>query len=103
GVSDGEYYLASDVAPIVEHTRQVIYLDDGEMVTLTPQGLHTATIAHVPVDKEVHEVEWDLGRIEKGGFEHFMLKEIHEQPESVRNALRGRLLFDEGTARLSGL
>jgi glucosamine--fructose-6-phosphate aminotransferase (isomerizing) len=103
GVSDGEYYLASDVAPIVEHTRQVIYLDDGEMVTLTPNGLHTSTIAHDPVDKEVHEVEWDLARIEKGGFEHFMLKEIHEQPESVRNGMRGRLLLDSGTARLSGL
>src|SRR5262245_36715171 len=103
GVADGEYFLASDVAPIVEHTRQVIYLDDGEMVTLTPDGLHTATIAHDPVDKQVHEVEWDLARIEKGGFQHFMLKEIHEQPESVRNAMRGRLLLEEGTARLSGL
>src|SRR6185436_16107379 len=66
GVSDGEYFLASDVSPIVEHTRQVIYLDDGEMVTLTPDGLHTSTIAHDPVDKQVHEVEWDLAQIEKG-------------------------------------
>jgi glucosamine--fructose-6-phosphate aminotransferase (isomerizing) len=103
GVSDGEYYLASDVAPIVEHTRQVVYLDDGEMVVLTPKGFHTATIDHRRVDKEVHEVEWDLAQIEKGGYEHFMLKEIHEQPESVRNALRGRLQVAEGTARLSGL
>ena len=103
GVSDGEYFLASDVSPIVEHTRQVIYLDDGEMVTLTPDGLHTSTIAHDPVDKQVHEVEWDLAQIEKGGFEHFMLKEIHEQPESVHNATRGRLLLESGTARLSGL
>ena len=102
GVSDGEYYLASDVAPIVEHTRQVVYLDDGEMVVLSPDGIHTATIAHERVDKPVHEVEWDLAQIEKGGFEHFMLKEIHEQPESVRNAMRGRLLLDDGTARLSG-
>src|SRR5262252_6738020 len=103
GVSDGEYYLGSDVAPIVEHTRQVVYLDDGEMVVLSPDGIHTATIAHERVDKPVHEVEWDLTQIEKGGFEHFMLKEIHEQPESVRNAMRGRLLLADGTARLSGL
>jgi glucosamine--fructose-6-phosphate aminotransferase (isomerizing) len=103
GVADGEYFLASDVAPIVEHTRQVIYLDDGEMVTLSREGLHTATIAHERVDKEVQEVEWDLAQIERGGFEHFMLKEIHEQPESVRNAIRGRLMVGDGTARLSGL
>ena len=103
GVGEGEYFLASDVAPIVEHTRQVIYLDDGEMVTLTPDGIHTATIDHDPVDKPVHEVDWDLAQIEKGGYEHFMLKEIHEQPESVRNGMRGRLMIADGTARLSGL
>jgi glucosamine--fructose-6-phosphate aminotransferase (isomerizing) len=103
GVADGEYFLASDVAPIVEHTRQVVYLDDGEMAVLTREGFRTATIEHVAVDKAVHEVEWDLGRIEKGGFEHFMLKEIHEQPESVRNAMRGRLDPVEGLARLGGL
>jgi len=103
GVAEGEYFLASDVAPIVEHTRQVVYLDDGEMVVLTSEGFHTATIEHERVDKEVHEVEWDLGQIEKGGFAHFMLKEIHEQPEAVRNSMRGRVLADEGLARLGGL
>jgi glucosamine--fructose-6-phosphate aminotransferase (isomerizing) len=103
GVGDGEYFLGSDVAPIVEHTRQVVYLDDGEMAVLSPDGFHTATIEHERVDKEVHEVEWDLGRIEKGGFAHFMLKEIYEQPESVRNAMRGRLQPAEGLARLGGL
>ncbi len=103
GVADGEYFLASDVAPIVEHTRQVVYLDDGEMAVLTPDGFHTATIAHVPVDKAIHEVDWDLGQIEKGGFDHFMLKEIYEQPEAVRNSMRGRLNLEEGLARLGGL
>jgi glucosamine--fructose-6-phosphate aminotransferase (isomerizing) len=103
GIADGEYFLASDVAPIVEHTRQVVYLDDGEMAVLSPDGFHTATIANVPVDKAVHEVEWDLSQIEKGGFEHFMLKEIFEQPDSVRNAMRGRLNLAEGLARLGGL
>jgi len=103
GIADGEYFLASDVAPIVEHTRQVVYLDDGEMAVLTPDGFHTATIAHEPVDKPVHEVDWDLGQIEKGGYDHFMLKEICEQPESVRNSLRGHLDLSEGLARLGGL
>src|SRR5205085_9933460 len=93
----------SDVAPIIEHTRQVVYLDDREMAVLTPDGFHTATIANEPVDKAVHEVEWDLAQIEKGGFDHFMLKEIFEQPEAVRNAMRGRLNPAEGLARLGGL
>jgi glucosamine--fructose-6-phosphate aminotransferase (isomerizing) len=103
GVADGEYFLASDVAPIVEHTRQVVYLDDGEMAVLSPDGFHTATIEHERTSKEVHEVEWELGQIEKGGFAHFMLKEIYEQPESVRNSMRGRLIPAEGLARLGGL
>jgi glucosamine--fructose-6-phosphate aminotransferase (isomerizing) len=103
GIADGEYYLASDVAAIVEHTRQVIYLDDGEMAVLSPDGFHTATIALERVEKEVHDVDWDLSQIEKGGYEHFMLKEIMEQPDAVRNAMRGRLNVDEGLARLGGL
>ena len=103
GIGEGEYYLASDVAAIVEHTRQVIYLDDGEMAVLTPEGFHTATVMHEPVEKEVHDVDWDLSQIEKGGFEHFMLKEIMEQPDAVRNATRGRLLVEEGLAKLGGL
>jgi glucosamine--fructose-6-phosphate aminotransferase (isomerizing) len=103
GIADGEYYLASDVAAIVEHTRQVIYLDDGEMAVLSPDGFHTATIALERVEKEVHDVDWDLSQIEKGGYEHFMLKEIMEQPDAVRNAMRGRLNVEEGLARLGGL
>jgi glucosamine--fructose-6-phosphate aminotransferase (isomerizing) len=103
GIGDGEYFLGSDVAPIVEHTRQVVYLDDGEMAVLSRDGFHTATIAHERVDKAVHEVEWDLTQIEKGGYAHFMLKEIFEQPDSVRNAMRGRLNTEEGLARLGGL
>ncbi len=103
GIADGEYYLASDVAAIVEHTRQVIYLDDGEMAVLAPDGFHTATIGLERVQKEVHDVDWDLSQIEKGGFEHFMLKEIMEQPDAVRNAMRGRLNVEEGLARLGGL
>jgi glucosamine--fructose-6-phosphate aminotransferase (isomerizing) len=103
GVGEGEFFLASDVAPLVDHTRQVVYLDDGEMAVLTPAGFHTATIRAERIDKAVHEVEWDLTQIEKGGFAHFMLKEIFEQPTSVRNSMRGRLDTREGLARLHGL
>ena len=103
GISDDEYFLASDVAAIVDHTRQVVYLDDGEMAVLSPDGFRTATITAEPVSKVVHEVDWDLTQIETGGFDHFMLKEIFEQPESVRNSMRGRLLPAEGLARLGGL
>jgi len=70
---------------------------------LTPDGFHTATIRHEPVDKPLHLVDWDLAQIEKGGFPHFMLKEIYEQPDAVRNSMRGRLNIEEGLARLGGL
>jgi glutamine---fructose-6-phosphate transaminase (isomerizing) len=103
GIADGEYFLASDVAPIIEHTRQVVYLDDGEMAVLSPDGFHTATIANERVDKTIHEVDWDLAQIEKGGFAHFMMKEIFEQPDAVRNSMRGRLNITEGLSRLGGL
>jgi glucosamine--fructose-6-phosphate aminotransferase (isomerizing) len=103
GVGNGEYFIASDVAPIVGHTRQVVYLNDGEMCVLTRDGYHTATITREPLEKEIHEVDWDLEQIEKGGFPHFMLKEIFEQPGSVGDAMRGRLLREEGAARLGGL
>jgi len=103
GVGDGETFLASDGAPLREHTQRVVYLDEGEMAIIDEDGYRTTTIEGEAVDKQVEELTWDLEQIEKAGFPHFMLKEIHEQPESVRNAMRGRLLFDEGTARLGGL
>jgi len=103
GVGSGEYFLASDVAAILGHTRHVVYLNDGEMAVLTRDGYHTSTIDRQRVEKEVEEVEWDLDMIEKGGFPHYMLKEIFEQPDSVRNAMRGRLQATEGLARLGGL
>ncbi|HKW51533.1 MAG TPA: glutamine--fructose-6-phosphate transaminase (isomerizing) [Candidatus Eisenbacteria bacterium] len=103
GICDSEYILASDVSAIIRHTNQVVYLDDEEMVVLTPAGIHTTTIREETVAKKVETVDWDLEMIEKAGFPHFMLKEIFEQPQSLRNTLRGRLLADEGTARLGGL
>jgi len=103
GVGDGETFLASDGAPLREHTQRVVYLDEGELVVIDDDGYRTFTIDGEAIDKRVDELTWDLEQIEKAGYPHFMLKEIHEQPESVRNAMRGRLLHDVGTAKLGGL
>jgi len=103
GICDSEYILASDVSAIIRHTNQVVYIDDGEMVVLTPGGIHTTTIKEETIAKRVETVDWDLEMIEKAGFPHFMLKEIFEQPQSLRNTMRGRLVAEEGTARLGGL
>jgi glucosamine--fructose-6-phosphate aminotransferase (isomerizing) len=103
GVGDGEQIVASDAAAIVAHTRQVIYLNDGEIAEVQADGVRTATLHDMPITKEVEEVTFDLSQIERGGFAHFMLKEIHEQPETIRNGMRGRLRTDEGTIKLGGL
>jgi glucosamine--fructose-6-phosphate aminotransferase (isomerizing) len=103
GIAEKEYFIASDVSAILKHTRQVVYLDDKEMVVVEPSGFKTMTIENVAVTKEVQEVSWNLEMIEKGGFAHFMLKEIFEQPETIRNAMRGRLIYEAGDARLGGL
>ena len=103
GVGDGEYFLASDVAAMLSSTNRVIYLDDGECVVITPDGVETFTIGNETVTKEIEEITWDLEQIEKGGFDHFMLKEIHEQPETVRNTFRGRMVYDDGDGHLGGL
>lgn len=100
---DGEYFVASDVAAVLAQTRQVVYLDDGEFAVLTAGGFETSSLEGGPVTKEIQHISWDLDAIEKGGHEHFMLKEIFEQPETLRNAIRGRLVQEEGTVRLGGL
>ena len=103
GVGEDEFFVASDASAVLEHTRSVVYLDDGEMVVLTRQGYHVRDLAATRIEKPVNQIEWDLATIERGGYPHFMLKEICEQAESVENTLRGHLLEDEGTARVSGL
>ncbi len=103
GIGENERFVASDASPLLEHTRSVIYLDDGEMVVLTRDGYRVRDLQVTSIDKPVNQIEWDLATIERGGFEHFMLKEIFEQPESLANTLRGHLLEDEGTARVTGL
>jgi glucosamine--fructose-6-phosphate aminotransferase (isomerizing) len=80
-----------------------VYLDDGEMVVLNRDGYHVRDLAATRIEKPVRQIDWDLSTIERGGYAHFMLKEIFEQPESVRNTMRGHLLEDEGTARVTGL
>ena len=103
GVASGENFLASDVSAILKHTQKVVYLDDHEMATVYRDKFVTKTVDNVTTRKEVHEVDWDLEQIEKGGFDHFMLKEINEQPETIHNAMRGRFVYDEGITKLGGL
>jgi len=103
GIGEKELFLASDVAAILAHTRQVIYLDDREMVTFKNGEFNTKTIQNEEVDKEIQRITWNLDSIEKGGYPHFMLKEIFEQPTTIANAFRGRLIEDEGLAKLGGL
>ncbi len=103
GVGDGEYFIGSDAAPLVEHTRQVVYLSDGEIVTVRRSGYNVKTIDNVQLEKEVHELEWDLEEIEKGGYDHFMLKEIMEQPEALEDAMRGRAVVEDNEIVLGGL
>jgi glucosamine--fructose-6-phosphate aminotransferase (isomerizing) len=103
GVGQGEYVVASDASAILEHTTQVIYLDDNEMARITADGFRTTTLDAVPVTKEVQEIEWSLEQIELAGHEHFMAKEIFEQPEALRTCLRGRIDLRESRIRLGGL
>src|SRR6059036_2480125 len=103
GIGDEELFVASYASAVLEHTRSVVYLDDGDIAVLTPDGYHVVDAeSHVQL-REVDDVAWDLAEIELGGYPHFMLKEISEQAETVRATLRGRLLQDRGTARLHGL
>ena len=90
GLGKNRTLVASDPAPLVAHTREVIYLDDGEAALLHGDGFETKTLEGTPVSKRVQQIAFSLPDIERGGFPHFMLKEITEQPESIRNAFRGQ-------------
>ncbi|NIM48300.1 MAG: glutamine--fructose-6-phosphate transaminase (isomerizing) [Gemmatimonadales bacterium] len=103
GLGENEHWVASDAAAILAHTRDVVYLDDGEIAVIRRDSYEITDMETTRVEKLVRTLEWDLAKIERGGHPHFMLKEIMEQPESIRNTLRGHLLEEQGTAKLSGL
>ena len=103
GVGDGEMIVASDVSAIVNYTKQVVFLDDGDIAEVKSGGFDVSSLKNVPVSREMTHVDWNPGQIEKSGHEHFMHKEIHEQPEALVNATRGRLIENDGTVKLSGI
>ena len=103
GIGEGEHLISSDGAAIVEHTSRVVYLHDNEVVTVDGHTLNASTIDAVPLRKKIERLELSLEQIERGGYPHFMLKEIHEQPEALRNTLRGRIDPSGSGVNLGGL
>ena len=103
GVGEGEYFIASDATPIVEYTKNVIYLKDNEIAFLKRDELVIKRLDNVEQTPYIQELEMKLEMLEKGGYEHFMLKEIYEQPRSIRDCLRGRIFPNEGRVQLGGL
>ncbi|SVB56325.1 uncharacterized protein METZ01_LOCUS209179, partial [marine metagenome] len=104
GVGKDEYFIASDASPIIEHTRNVIFLEEGEMVTISPKGHEIKKIhENKVISKVVTQLDITVEQIEKGNFPHFMLKEIHDQQHTIMDTMRGRLLVEEGTAHLGGI
>ena len=104
GVGEDEYFIASDASPIVEHTRNVIFLDEGEIVTITKNGYSIRSMKDdTIVNRETTEIEFSIEEIEKGEFPHFMLKEIHEQVFTIQDTMRGRINPEDGTAHLGGI
>lgn len=103
GMGEGEFVVASDVAAIISHTKNVTYLDDNEVAVIHRDKVVIKTIDNMEVDKKIEKISFELGTIEKSGYDHFMLKEIMEQPQTIQDAMRGRLLAEEGTAHLGGI
>ena len=104
GIGDDDFYVASDATPIIEYTKNVVYLEDEEIAVLKRgESLKVKTITNKDKTPYVQELEWSLNALEKGGYEHFMLKEIYEQPTSIRDSMRGRLKANEGVVSLGGI
>jgi glucosamine--fructose-6-phosphate aminotransferase (isomerizing) len=103
GLGRDETVIASDASAIIPHTRDAIYLEDFDMAVITDDGVQMFDLQHAPVNREVMAMDWEEGSAEKGEYAHFMLKEMFEQPDAIRNSIRGRLDFDMGTALLGGL
>ena len=104
GLGRGEFFIGSDATPFIDLTKKVIYLEDGEMAIISSSGVSIRTIeSDQPVDAVIHKLKMDLNSIEKGGYDHFMLKEIFEQPTSILNTIRGRLFEKNTQIRMAGL
>ncbi|HLT82249.1 MAG TPA: glutamine--fructose-6-phosphate transaminase (isomerizing) [Cyclobacteriaceae bacterium] len=103
GIGKNEYFLASDATPIVEYTNEVVYLNDREIAVINSDGLTVKTVEDIPMTPYIHTLELALEAIEKGGYDHFMLKEIFEQPRSIRDCMRGRLDARAGHLVLGGI
>lgn len=103
GVGSGEYLVASDASAIVTHTKKVVYLDDGEIGVINGDGLRILNLDNREVAKKIQEIDWNIEKVQKEGYAHFMLKEIFEQPSALENSLRGRVIEEEGLAKLGGI
>ena len=103
GVGDGEYIIASDVSAIIRHTDKVIFMGDGEVAIITKDNCEVVNTKNKSISKETTKLDWSLEKAEKQGFDHFMLKEIFEQPDSILDAVRGRIIEKEGMVKLGGL
>ncbi|MBE9586561.1 glutamine--fructose-6-phosphate transaminase (isomerizing) [Mucilaginibacter sp. JRF] len=103
GVGEGEYFIASDATPIVEYTKNVIYLNDNEIAYITREDLLIKNIDNTVQTPYIQELDLKLEMLEKGGYDHFMLKEIYEQPRSIRDCLRGRIYPQQGNVQLGGI
>lgn len=103
GIGENENFVASDVSALIQHTKRVVYLDDNEICEVTKDNFYVKNISDESIKKEIEDVTLELNELSKGGYPHFMLKEIMEQPDSITNAMRGRLLFNEGSTKLGGL
>ena len=103
GIGEGETIIASDASAILAHTQRVIYLDDNDIAVITADSVDIRDLNNIPVTREIAELGFDAAAAEKGGFDHFMLKEIHEQPDSLGNAIRGRIDHNLGSSVLAGM
>jgi len=104
GIGEGEWFIGSDTSPIIEYTRNIVFLDEGEMATITQSGFQVININenHI-VNKDIEEIKYSLDEIEKGGFDFFMLKEIFEQPKSIKESMRGRISLENYQVKLGGI
>jgi glucosamine--fructose-6-phosphate aminotransferase (isomerizing) len=103
GLGDGEHFIASDASAILAHTREVVYLNDGDLAVVTKDSYRVFDMKATTLERPVAKIDWELAQIERGGFDHFMLKEIFEQPQTLENTMRGRVVLEDGMSKLGGI